>query len=203
MKLSKRAPDRRIIRTRRLLRDAMTELMEEKGLEGITVSDLTEKADISRGTFYLHFKDKYDLLEQSESDFFNYIREVVNPEKEILIGLSPEDLKEPFPFLIALFTYIQEHADFLKVNLGPKGNPSFQSDLKNLMKTKLLENILTHVKKDDMLVPEDYLTAYLASAHLGVVQHWLENGMEVSPRDLALILSRTTFFGPAYVAGIR
>ena len=44
--------------------------MEEKGFEAITVSDLTKKADINRGTFYLHYKDKYDLLEQSEEEIF-------------------------------------------------------------------------------------------------------------------------------------
>lgn len=198
--MSRRVPDRRILRTRRLLRDALTELMDEKGFEGITVRDLTEKPDISRGTFYLHYKDKYDLLEQSETDILNTIPGIVRPDKKILEGIAPIDKEEPFPFLISLFSYFQVHADFMKVNLGPKGNPSFQSDLKNVIKNKVLENVLTHAKKKDMLVPEEYFTAYVASAHLGVIQHWLENGMEMTPHELALILSKMTFFGPAHVA---
>lgn len=61
-----RSNEARVLQTKRMIRDALTLLMEEKGFEGITVRDLAEKAAINRGTFYLHYKDKYDLLEQSD-----------------------------------------------------------------------------------------------------------------------------------------
>jgi AcrR family transcriptional regulator len=56
--------DRRIVKTKRLLENALVKLMIEKGFDKISIKDLTEEADINRGTFYLHYKDKYDLLEQ-------------------------------------------------------------------------------------------------------------------------------------------
>ncbi|WP_054637466.1 TetR/AcrR family transcriptional regulator [Thalassobacillus sp. C254] len=61
--------DRRVARTRTLIRNTFAELIVEKGLDRVTIKDLTERADINRGTFYLHFQDKYDLLEQSEEKF--------------------------------------------------------------------------------------------------------------------------------------
>jgi hypothetical protein len=145
------------------------------------------------------------LLEQSENDILNTLLSIgTNEIPEISLNtIAQAGLNEPAPFLIKLFTFIQEHGKFMKVNLGPKGNPSFQADLKEVMKRKIIGEGMKHLNKDDMLVPEDYLTAYVTSAHLGVLQHWLSSGMKVSPTELALILSKTTFLGPAYVAGIR
>lgn len=60
--------DRRVVRTKAVIRDALTALIEEKGFEALTVKDITARANINRGTFYLHYRDKYDLLEQSEQE---------------------------------------------------------------------------------------------------------------------------------------
>jgi len=54
--------DRRVRRTRRALREAMLDLMEEKGYDQVTVEELTDRADIGRTTFYLHYSAKQDLL---------------------------------------------------------------------------------------------------------------------------------------------
>lgn len=71
--------DRRIRQTKEKLRNALAELMKEKGFESIRIHDLTERADINRGTFYLHYKDKYDLLEQNENEI---IQDIVHIHEE-------------------------------------------------------------------------------------------------------------------------
>ncbi|WP_312475630.1 TetR/AcrR family transcriptional regulator [Neobacillus sp.] len=197
-----RPTDRRIIRTKRLIRDALTELMEEKGFEAITVRDLTEKADINRGTFYLHYRDKFDLLDQCEDEIINEIQKLthkIDPKD----ALKFDGQKEPFPFIVYLFEYLQENSSFMKVALGPKGNASFQVKLKELIRRTFFQNILSKLKQEEMLVPVDFLIAYVSSAHLGVIQHWLESGMEKSPREMALILSRITLLGPRHVTGLN
>ncbi|MFL6555361.1 MAG: TetR/AcrR family transcriptional regulator, partial [Bacillus sp. (in: firmicutes)] len=126
--MAEKPTDRRIIRTKRLIRDALTELMEEKGFEGLTVRDLTEKADINRGTFYLHYHDKYDLLEQSEAEILNEIEKIaqqINPTH--FINFDSDN--EPFPLIIKLFECFHENSSFMKVILGPKGDASFQGKL--------------------------------------------------------------------------
>jgi AcrR family transcriptional regulator len=55
-------PDRRVRKTRKALRDALVELILEKGYNGVTVGDIVERADVGRTTFYAHFTDKDDLL---------------------------------------------------------------------------------------------------------------------------------------------
>ncbi|MCY8607481.1 TetR family transcriptional regulator, partial [Bacillus sonorensis] len=80
--------DRRINRTKRMIRDALSELMEEKAFEEITVTDMTKKADINRGTFYLHYQDKYDLLDQSEEEIIDEIREIAKQSIESMGALK-------------------------------------------------------------------------------------------------------------------
>ena len=60
--------DRRIRRTKRLLRQALAELMNEKDFKDITVKEITDRADLNRGTFYFHYTDTYDLREKIEVD---------------------------------------------------------------------------------------------------------------------------------------
>ncbi len=197
--------DRRIVRTKRMIRDALTELIEEKGFEGITVRDLTAKADINRGTFYLHYRDKYDLLEQSENEIFRELQEIIEDVEEYppQDALHKQEQHDPIPFVIKLFEYVLENADFMKVMLGPNGDPSFQTKLKEVIRNNMLKIMDKLLKKENMIVPVEYLVTYVSSAHLGVIQHWLESGMNESPREMAVVLSTITILGPRNVLGIE
>ncbi|WP_042345324.1 TetR/AcrR family transcriptional regulator C-terminal domain-containing protein [Bacillus massiliigorillae] len=195
--MKKLANDRRVIRTKKLLRNSLTELMNEKSFDEIKVSDITEKADINRGTFYLHYHDKYDLLEQNENEIIEEIKQIRSkkgPRKEGIT--SKRVLDQPFPFMTKLFEYIQDNADFMKVILGPKAGTSFQIKLKEVMRANMASNILTHLKEEHLLVPIEYLSAYAVSAQLGVIQHWLDSGMKETPEEVSLIISRLVFNDP-------
>ncbi|MFZ7943856.1 TetR/AcrR family transcriptional regulator [Neobacillus sp. 19] len=200
--MSENVIDKRVIRTKRMIRDALTEIMEERGFEGVTVRNLTEKAQINRGTFYLHYRDKYDLLEQSEEAILTGINKIVN-EINPMDAVNYTSHDEPFPILIKLFECFKEHSYFLKVILGPKGDASFQMRLKELIKQTFLEKVADEINTEEMLVPMDFLISYVSAAHLGVIQHWLQGGMEKSPREMTLILAKMTLLGPGYVAGLK
>lgn len=200
--MSEQKTDRRIIRTKRVIRDALADLIEEKGFERVTVRDLTEKADINRGTFYLHYQDKYDLLAKSE-------KEIIEQMRDLLTKLNPDltfesDLaSEPIRILAELFEYIQGNGRFMRLILGPKGDPSFQVMLKQFMKENFLRKVMSKSNENKLLVPLDPLIEYVSSAHLGVIQHWLDKGMQESPKEMAVLLAKITFYGPARVAGLK
>ncbi|MFE6170182.1 TetR/AcrR family transcriptional regulator [Viridibacillus arvi] len=196
--------DRRIIKTKKVIRNALTELMADKGFDAITVRDLTEKADINRGTFYLHYHDKYDLLAQSEEEVLLKLKEIgLN-----LKNLNLNDIQffytqnQPAPFLIELFEYLQENSDFMNVILGPKGDPSFQVKIKEVIRQNIIQNLFIKLKKEDMLVPVDMFIAYVTSAHLGVIQQWLNSGMKQTPYEISLILFNLTVQGPRASIGL-
>ena len=70
--------DRRIRKTRRVIRQCLTELLKTKRIQDITVREISEKADINRGTFYLHYRDIFDLMEQIENELLEELEDVLN-----------------------------------------------------------------------------------------------------------------------------
>lgn len=183
--------DRRILKTKSEIKQALTELMEEKRFEAITVRDLTERANINRGTFYLHYQDKYDLLEQCEDEIIKniveHVRDLQVQDVEIIIAND-----KPFPFIVKVFEYIQENADFLRAALGPNGDPSFQEKIKNMM----IQNFFIKLGNFNTTVPFEILTTYISSAHLGIIQYWVNTGMKQSPEEMASILFKIATKGP-------
>ncbi|MBP8763304.1 MAG: TetR/AcrR family transcriptional regulator, partial [Acetoanaerobium sp.] len=65
--------DERVIKTKKLIKTALSELIQEKGFDHVSITDLTQRANINRGTFYLHYQDKYDLLEKFENEVLDDI----------------------------------------------------------------------------------------------------------------------------------
>ncbi len=205
-----KAPDdRRAVRTKRMIRNALSELIEEKGYNNISITDLTARADINRGTFYLHYTDKYDLLDQVENEVIQEIFDGVKSagsldvqSAEFISNLDTADI--PMPFMIKIFEYLKENSKFVKAILGPKGDPKFHIKLKNLIESNLFErNPIKIFKKDAMLIPQEYFISYVMSAHLGVIQQWLNCGMDKSPEEMTLILSKMFLLGPFKVSGIK
>mgnify|MGYP001940840092 FL=1 len=78
--------DRRIRRTKSAIKEAFIDLLNEKEIEKITIQDITKRADINRGTFYLHFEDKYLLLDEMENECIAEISNVT--EFYNVLGLS-------------------------------------------------------------------------------------------------------------------
>ena len=75
--MSTEAVDRRVRRTRKQLRECLVTLLKQKKVQDITVRELTELADLNRGTFYLHYKDVFDLLEKTESELLDDFNQLV------------------------------------------------------------------------------------------------------------------------------
>lgn len=200
--MTKDSIDKRSIQTKKIIKDALLDLIKEKGFNEISVTDLTKRANINRGTFYTHYADKYDLLEQVEEEL---IKEIQNHTQNVesLDLLSMDLINEPTPFTIKLLEYVKDNASFIKSILGPKGDPMFRIKLKKLIRSNLFVKQLSNkYSPENMLVPEEYFISYMLSAHLGVIIHWLENDIEKSPRDIALILSKLYMLGPLKVSGI-
>lgn len=190
--------DRRITRSKRALRAALIELMEERGLDGFTVNDLCERADLNRGTFYNHFHDKEDLLNTLEDEVMEDLDRIQGDMRAV--GLKDLALyrmqKKPLPFLVELFSYLKSQGDFLHAVIGPGGDVRFGPRLRDAVCTNLIESILHERYREDPTPFVQYYVAFFASAYLGVIQHWIETGMQEPPEEMALIAMRLLFIKP-------
>lgn len=192
--------DRRIQRTKQMLRDALLDLIEERGLEGLTVRDLTEKAGLNRGTFYLHYRDIPDLLEQSKEQIFQGMIQFSSAAMNLTDAMDDCFFQEPHPVALRAFEYLAENGRFFSVMLGPNGDPSFCSRWKRTMKEQLWQKSLRYQPEDGKLpFPREYLVSYIVSAHFGVIQQWFESGMKMAPRDVAIMMTKMNYYGPKRV----
>ena len=92
--------DRRIRKTRRLLRECLTALLKEKKVQDITVREIADMADINRGTFYLHYKDVFDLMEQIENGLLKELEDMIDEKaldrtKAIILSMTPKERSNP------------------------------------------------------------------------------------------------------------
>lgn len=203
--MAEKKTDLRRLRTKKLLRQALVELMNEKGLEKITVSDLAMRAEVNRGTFYLHYTDVTDLLKQSQQEFLKELSALAS-QIQIVELMKAAERDEPYPKIVAIFEHWARNADFCKLMLGPKGDPSFVLRVKEMMASKLFRKLSDLIPIDQAAehqVPRDYLIAFISSANVGVLQHWFESGLKQTPREVVLIMIRLINHGPLAFSGIR
>ncbi|MGE7882857.1 TetR/AcrR family transcriptional regulator [Bacillus sp. NPDC094077] len=198
--------DSRVIRTKESIRDALVELIEEKGLEVLTVKDITTRAKINRGTFYAHYQDKYDLIDKCEEEFMQEMAAMILENVPNIITEQGTNfpMTIPLTILVSIFEHIDRNRRFMKAILGPKGDLSFQTKLKKFVwKTLFESNKNPLIKQENFLVPAEYLISYVASAHIGVIQQWLNSDSKESPQEMAHILSTMTINGPLFAAGLK
>lgn len=181
-------------KTKKLLEDTLVQLMTEKHFNKISIKDLTEKLDISRGTFYLHYKDKYDLLEQKESCILKELNEIIDNILNKLPGnfILPTDKEVLLSVFTCMYKYVNENANFMKVILGPNGDLNFQMKLKIFIEKKLFENIAINNAGSNSM-PLKYLSAIASSTQIGIVEKWLKSGMKETPEQLAFFVSNIVF----------
>ncbi len=196
-------PDRRIARTKEAIRDALTSLINEKGFEAITVSDIADRANINRGTFYLHYRDKFDLLDQIKAELMHDFTEIVSQAPQINLMAVGDD-EEPMPVVVKIFEFLRDQASITHAVLSLTGEVSFKGQIKELIEMNLSRiGFFNYLKKEDWIVPQDFFITYIVSAHLGVIQEWMGNGCRESPRQIAIFLSRLSYYGPIYGLGIK
>src|SRR5690348_3058961 len=129
--------DPRIKRTNKYLRDALVELLKEKDVTSITIQEITEKAELTRGTSYLHYQDKQDFLMQSMNEVLEELIEKVKPKQNNEDFAAVEENDESVSFL-KLFEFIYNHSDYFKVMLSDRGLPQFRSHMTEIVKKECM-----------------------------------------------------------------
>jgi len=190
--------DRRSLRSRRMMHLAATELIDELGLNGFTVSDLMERADLNRSTFYGHYSDLDDLIQQLKVE----IVEDLSTLKPGIVAVSIKDILayeltgKPPAVTSLLFDILREHGRLLRGLLCQNGDAEFQAVLRDEVCANLIRSILhkKYTQKPSALV--EYYIRYYSSALLGIIQLWLENGMVENSNQMARIMLSIMFLKP-------
>jgi len=179
--MNKNIDDRRVRKTKKALRQGFATLLEKKNIKDISVRELTDLVDLHRGTFYLHYRDIYDLYEQIQNEI---IQEVV----EIIEEYAPKELENSsLPIMLALIEYLADNAKISQVMLSNNGDMTFIERLSDVISKKCFSDWLKLFNFNNAESSE-FVGAYLVSGCIGVFRKWLENGMTQSPTQLAELI---------------
>lgn len=162
--------DRRILKSQAAIKKAMIELMSEKNFDHITLKDISDRADVSRRTIYLHYQDKYDLLDKLIEEHIHELREFCASESE----LSSTQGK------LTWFEYFEQNYLFFSAMLSSKGAPFFRKRfLEFIIEDIMNEWDMTEGKKRGLY--EDVILQFIAPAYVGIVEWWFANEMPYPP----------------------
>lgn len=176
--------------TRQKLIDAFWELYTVKGIEQISVKEITDSAGCNRGTFYLHFKDVYDLLNQIEDSLFP---EGLLPQDEE-DGCGPLTVRQMIEKMV--FCY-EQHSRYITVLLGGHGDPRFAYRLKEHYQT-ILELLPPAGDMDE--TSRRFFFEYCCGGIQAMISFWLNTNPRLSVEDFILLAIRVVL--PQYADAI-
>jgi AcrR family transcriptional regulator len=148
--VQERAPDRRIARTREALREALIDLIVERGWDAIAVSDVCERANVGRSTFYTHFADKEELLLAGLHD----MRKELRARRS---GAAPD----PLGFARGLIEHVHERQQLFRAVVGKRAGHFIEWQFRGL--------VIAMVKDD--------LAAVVRKPHLGAAVHYVAGAL--------------------------
>lgn len=196
--------DRRTLRTRRALRDALAaEIPACGGLDRVTVAAIAERADVTRRTFYSHYKDIPDLVDKSEQELLEGLGEHVAAISRVTLDQLYEEISalEPCPGSVELLDYVKENGAFMGALLGPGGDPAFARKIEELARSSVRERALHGISAAALGPFFDYYITYAVGAQLGVLRRWLEGGMLEPPELMARVMTMLMFIRPGDLYG--
>ena len=169
--------DRRVRRTKKLLTQALTQLLQEKQINEITVKELTDLADMNRGTFYLYYKDVFDMLEKIEDGLFEALDEIVSLHEH-------DDVShQTTPILLDLFRFIEENQEMCRVLLSPHGDMNFLHRLNQVVREKCLQMWPNEEEKKDATF--EYHYSFVVYGCVGVFRAWLNGNCQEPAEKMA------------------
>jgi AcrR family transcriptional regulator len=185
-----RKTDPRVIRTRIMLRDALVALIIEKGYDPITIQDITDRAGLRRATFYLHYKDKEELLFGILQETFDALVCEIDKLKIQHVTLDSE-----LAIHAVIFKHVQDNANLYRSILSGHGAATITRYTREYLVRAFLKDLHELGSDRELVMPIEVLANFSASTKLSMVIWWLEQGMPYSPEQMAELCTKLTLHG--------
>lgn len=180
--------DRRVRRTRQILREALINLILEKGYDRITVQDIIDRADVGRSTFYAHFRGKDELLLSGFEEFKN----ASTAEKR-----NDERAADKFGFdSLKMFQHAHEHRRIYRALAGRSGGDLFLKQMFRQHHEICLEEFRRAVapeKRDS--IETEAAAHFFAGALTSLLTFWLDRNLPLTPEEMNDLFVNLTMNG--------
>lgn len=174
--------ERRVRRTRAMILNGFIQLMQQKPVKDISVRELADLVDINRSTFYLHYTDIYDLLEQTENALMEQFLAIIDIDKK------EHTLQEFSKKLERFFTVLSENQPLCRALMSPNGDIAFVRKLETLIAENGIKT-LRMISDEKELDAQDleYVTSFFLSGCIGMVDIWLQNNCKQTAQHMAVL----------------
>lgn len=194
-----------IAQTDAAILNALVTAGKTKSLNQITVSDLTRLSSISRGTFYLHYLDKDDLVTNVENSLSSKFRLMLDTGIDGTMNYQDLSSGQPYPVVEDIVAFAAENKAILSFLFGPNGDPAFANAITALLQKSILSE-LKRVKgaaifRNDL--PQEYALCIVTNAIMSVILTWLSNEDSLTQSELSKVIMRTLYLSPYDVLGIK
>lgn len=180
---STKAEYRSAIRSRRMIREAYMELLKEKDLSKITVTDIIKRADLNRATFYAHYPDVRGVTEEIENEIIEKMLEVL---KEFQFTSF---FRNPAPLLLKISRYLEEDTDFYRILVRANGSEIFMEKLKKVFSDHMLNDsdIPESMRQSKMV---ELRVCYFAGGIVNLYKQWFRGDLNCTLNDIAIEVSK-------------
>ena len=175
--------DRRVRKTKAQLREGLAHLMLEKSIKEITVKELVDKVDINRSTFYLHYADIYQMLQQIAEEALENITHIL---ENCPVDFSNNE--STLEFVTKFFAILDSDKDLCRALLGPHGDMAFVEQIENLLAGTFLKHLPGTFPKNDSNLK--YAYAFILNGCVGLIKTWLSQPVQESPAHMAELTCR-------------
>jgi AcrR family transcriptional regulator len=175
--------DRRIQRTRRLLRGSLVQLIKERGYDTITIQDITDYANLGRTTFYLHYQSKEDLLLDHHAEMHTHFNLAILSRDELL-GEMPQ------PQMIEFLQLMTENRRMYHAIRASKESEILMRGIHEQMTASLQNSLKAAFPNIEPRLPMDVLTEYIIGAQLSLIHWWMTNRTAYDALQLATMLQK-------------
>ena len=165
--------NRRVRMTKRLMKDALLELLEHEELSNISVTAVCETADVHRSTFYKYYTDTTKLLRDIEKDFLDMI-----PAPPQI--LDQQNLDQLLTAATAFFDYIKQNKKAFLVLLSENAGSCFTLRLVEFLCSGYIP---VDENTDELNVR--LIQLFIANGTVGIMREWVNTGFPVSSREIA------------------
>lgn len=173
--------DRRIQRTRQLLRESLLALVKEKGFETLSVQEITDRANVGRTTFYAHFNDKEELLLHG----FDELRALLKRRQREARARQGGQGERLFGFSRELFEHVNDHRDVFQAMVGKRSGATVQHRIQSLVIELVREDVkLVLPPSRAKATQREPLVRFIAGALFGLLVWWLDEKPHLSPKDM-------------------
>ncbi len=182
--------ERRRQQTRKLLIQAAIDLVLEKGYDAISIQDITDRADLGRGTFYIHFKDKEDAVWSAIQEL---ILEMEQQAHRQFGEHTPAQVE--YYALLNIFRHSEKNRDLYRVVFGSKGSASLTGRVQDLLAKIFLSDIRDQRASTDSQreVPDEFLAQMMTGLVTRLVTWWLETPNDYSAEEMAAMTYRSVY----------